>query len=114
VAHKLVVIVAIAFALQRARSPTATIDTPVTSAIASTPRTLLQGGRPFGPVGRVQSEVNAMTRRAIEIALAVCLMAGCASTPNAAVSVAQECTRDGGWWRAELGLCEVQGPGGHR
>ncbi len=55
-----------------------------------------------------------MIRKAIEIALAVCLMAGCASTPNATVSVVQECKRDAGLWRAELGLCEVQGPGGHR
>jgi hypothetical protein len=45
-------------------------------------------------------------RKVIEIALTIWLIAGCASTPNSTVIAAQECTRDGGLWRPQLGLCE--------
>jgi hypothetical protein len=61
-------------------------------------------------------EVRAM-RKIIEIAATMWLIAGCASGPNStadsAVSLGQECMRDGGWWRAQLAVCEVQAPGAH-
>jgi len=58
-----------------------------------------------------------MVREAIGIAVIVWLLAGCASTmpapatTNLMVSDAQQCMRGGGWWRASLGVCDMQGTG---
>jgi hypothetical protein len=51
-------------------------------------------------------------RKIIEIAATMWLVAACASSTNSTVSdsmvsVAQECTRNGGWWRPQLWLCET-------
>jgi hypothetical protein len=47
-----------------------------------------------------------MARRMIGIAIAVWLLAGCASATGSAVSEEEECKRTGGWWRASLGICD--------
>ena len=58
-----------------------------------------------------------MIREAIGIAVAAGLLAGCGSTvlaptsPYPMLSEAQECTRGGGWWRQNLGICDRQGTG---
>jgi hypothetical protein len=53
-----------------------------------------------------------MARRVIGIAVTVWLVAGCSTaTSNLMFSEAHQCTRGGGWWRGNLGVCEVQGEG---
>ena len=58
-----------------------------------------------------------MVREAIGIAVIVWLLAGCASTmpapapTNPMFSEAQQCMRGGGWWRASLGICDMQTTG---
>ena len=52
-----------------------------------------------------------MLRGMIGIAATVWLLAGCTATSGVMFSEAQQCTRGGGWWRANLGLCEIQGVG---
>jgi hypothetical protein len=58
-----------------------------------------------------------MVREAIGIAATVWLLAACGSnmpaptTTNPTLSDAQQCTRGGGWWRASLGVCDMQGTG---
>jgi hypothetical protein len=47
-----------------------------------------------------------MVRRIIEIAIAVWLLAGCASATGSAVNEEEECKRTGGWWRASIGICD--------
>ncbi len=38
------------------------------------------------------------------------LLAGCSTAgPDLVLTDAQQCTRGGGWWRANLGLCEIMG-----
>ena len=55
-----------------------------------------------------------MVREAIGVAAAVWLLAGCASNMPASNSInrifshAQQCLRDGGWWRQSLGVCDMQ------
>jgi hypothetical protein len=50
-------------------------------------------------------------RSVIGIAAVVWLLAGCSSGMSLTWSEAQECTRGGGWWRLNLGVCEFQGEG---
>jgi len=52
-------------------------------------------------------------RRVIGMVVTVWLMAGCASAPHLTFSETKECTRGGGWWRSNLGICEIQGDGKH-
>jgi len=58
-----------------------------------------------------------MVRETLEIALSVCLLAGCGSSmqtgspPNPLFSEAQQCVRGGGYWRQNLGVCDMQGTG---
>ena len=52
-----------------------------------------------------------MVRPLIGIALTVWLLAGCTGASGVVFSEAQQCTRGGGWWRANLGICEIQGEG---
>jgi len=59
-------------------------------------------------------EVNTVRKG---IGLAVRLLAGCSSnmpapaTPDPMFSEAQQCMRGGGWWRASLRICDMQGTG---
>ena len=55
-------------------------------------------------------------RTILGIVTTVALLSGCAantaSTPTAAKNTqAEQCERGGGWWRANLDVCEVQGTG---
>jgi hypothetical protein len=50
-------------------------------------------------------------RSLIGIAVVVCLLVGCSSGMSLTWSEAQECTRGWGWWRLNLGVCEIQGEG---
>ncbi|HKX06486.1 MAG TPA: hypothetical protein VJX71_28620 [Methylomirabilota bacterium] len=50
-------------------------------------------------------------RSVIGIAVVVWLLAGCSSGLGLTWNEAQECTRGGGWWRLNLGVCEIQGEG---
>lgn len=50
-------------------------------------------------------------RYVIGIAVVVWLLAGCSPNTGLTWSEAQECTRGGGWWRLNLGVCEIQGEG---
>jgi hypothetical protein len=52
-----------------------------------------------------------MVRGIIGLALTIWLLAACTSATNVMFSEAQQCTRGGGWWRANLGVCEIQGTG---
>jgi len=52
-----------------------------------------------------------MMRQVIGVVIAVWFFAGCTSATSSMVSEAQECTRGGGWWRSNLGVCEIQGEG---
>jgi hypothetical protein len=53
-----------------------------------------------------------MVRQVIRIAIAVWLTAGCASTTSQASAAGsviheeEECNRNGGWWRASIGICD--------
>lgn len=76
-------------------------------------------GRSSGttPYARVGSEGTLtmrgedMMRQVISVAVTVWLLAGCNSTMNLMFNEAQECARGGGWWRANLSICEIQGEG---
>ena len=55
-------------------------------------------------------------RAVITIVAGVLALAGCAAqmdTPEttAKATEAQQCQRGGGWWRANLGVCDWQGTG---
>lgn len=52
-----------------------------------------------------------MMRQVISVAVTVWLLAGCNSTMNLMFSEETQCTRGGGWWRANLSICEIQGEG---
>jgi hypothetical protein len=54
-----------------------------------------------------------MVRRLIGFIITAWLIAGCTSTSttNLMFSDAQQCSRGGGWWRANLAVCEVQSEG---
>ena len=58
-----------------------------------------------------------MVRQALEIALAVSLLAGCGAFTQTQApsdpmfSEAQQCVRGGGYWRQNLGVCDTQGTG---
>jgi hypothetical protein len=52
-----------------------------------------------------------MVRGIIGIVVTVWLAAGCSTAPSPMLSEAQQCTRGGAWWRANLGICEIQGVG---
>ena len=76
-------------------------------------------GRSSGttPYARVGSEATLtirgedMMRQVISVAVTVWLLAGCNSTMNLMFSEETQCTRGGGWWRANLSICEIQGEG---
>jgi hypothetical protein len=55
--------------------------------------------------------MTTMVRGIIGIAVTVWLAAGCSAAPSLMLSEAQQCTRGGAWWRANLGICEIQGVG---
>jgi hypothetical protein len=53
----------------------------------------------------------------IGIVTAILLLTGCSVEMNAAATTAeateaQQCQRGGGWWRANLVVCDWQGTGG--
>jgi hypothetical protein len=55
-------------------------------------------------------------RGAIRIVAGLLLLTGCSSampvdTTTAKAPEAQQCQRGGGWWRANLGVCDWQGTG---
>ena len=55
-------------------------------------------------------------RAAITIAVGTLLLAGCAARMDtteitATATEAQQCQRGGGWWRANLGVCDWPGTG---
>lgn len=55
-------------------------------------------------------------RALISIVAGVLLLTGCSAGMNddattAKVNEAQQCQRGGGWWRANLGVCDWQGTG---
>jgi hypothetical protein len=52
-----------------------------------------------------------MVRWVVGIAATTWLLAACTSSSTPAFSEAHQCTRDGGWWRANLWVCEMQGEG---
>jgi len=58
-----------------------------------------------------------MVRLAVGIAVAACILTGCASTMSSPpttdpmLSQAQQCVRGGGWWRQSLGICDMPGGG---
>jgi hypothetical protein len=58
-----------------------------------------------------------MVRESIGTVVTVWLLAGCGSnmpattTPSPMFSEAQQCMRGGGWWRASMGFCDMQGTG---
>jgi hypothetical protein len=52
-----------------------------------------------------------MVRGIIGLAVTVLIVAGCSAAPDLLFSEAQQCTRGGGWWRVNLGVCEIQGEG---
>ena len=59
-----------------------------------------------------------MTRGLAAVVLTLCCLAGCSSTAavpvDPMVTTAQQCTRGGGWWRTNLGICDTQGTGVQR
>lgn len=55
-------------------------------------------------------------RRLIRIAASLLVLTGCSTAmrideTTAKAAEAQQCQRGGGWWRANLGVCDWQGTG---